>query len=194
VQTHLTLFPLEDESLITRFWSLVGRTSDGDSCWLWHGNVDLRGYGRMNHRRRAYKAYRLAWELAAGPIPEGTFVCHTCDTPTCVRNDGQGWYEVNGILRPRVGHLFLGSPADNAHDMFAKGRDAMSRGVQHSPVIAAKGEANPRAKVTEAMVREMRHRHEVDGVASADLATAYGLSVPGLRQILNRTTWKHVKD
>ena len=49
-------------------------------CWLWDGPVNAGGYGRLNKRA----AHRLSWEEHRGPIPEGMYVCHRCDTPPCI--------------------------------------------------------------------------------------------------------------
>lgn len=51
-------------------------------------------------------AGRFVWESMIGPIPEGMFVLHKCDTPRCIRLD----------------HLFLGTKADNMRDKVTKGR------------------------------------------------------------------------
>jgi hypothetical protein len=75
-------------------------------CLLWIGNVTSRGYGRVKRGGKVWQAHRFAWVEANGPIPDGVMVCHHCDNPPCVN----------------VGHLFLGSAADNAQDSSRKGR------------------------------------------------------------------------
>lgn len=75
-------------------------------CWIWTGTVNERGYGRVYSGGRMWIAHRLSWTQVNGPIPAHMFVCHRCDTPSCVNPD----------------HLFLGSPRDNVIDMAAKGR------------------------------------------------------------------------
>lgn len=96
--------PLEE-----RFWPKVRKT---DTCWWWTAGGDKAdGYGRIRAGGRGTPtllAHRAAWEITFGPIPDGLEVCHTCDTPRCVRPD----------------HLFLGTSLQNNQDMVAKGRQA----------------------------------------------------------------------
>jgi hypothetical protein len=57
--------------------------------------------------RQPVGAHRVAWILTnGGPIPEGMYVCHTCDVPACVN----------------PAHLYLGTPVDNARDVVVRGR------------------------------------------------------------------------
>lgn len=86
-----------------RFWRSVDRSGD---CWLWTAGLWPNGYGRISVNGRSVGSHRVAYELANGPIPLGSVVCHTCDRRNCVRPD----------------HLFLGSIGDNNRDMWAKGR------------------------------------------------------------------------
>lgn len=82
-------------------------------CILWDRASDSHGYGHHwdNERQRVVKAHRTAYEAFWGPIPEGMYVMHTCDTPACY----------NPL------HLVAGTHADNMRDMYAKGRQGRRR-------------------------------------------------------------------
>lgn len=101
---------------IKRFWSKVDKTSTPDGCWPWLGPLDTCGYGMIKISRRTFKAHRVAYELAYGPIPEGLEICHHCDFPGCVRAD----------------HLFAGTHMENMLD-----RDAKGRGKVRTPLTSA---------------------------------------------------------
>lgn len=66
-----------------RFWALVEKT---DTCWLWIGTRDRRGYGRFAAVWRDGKvlAHRWAYETFVGPVPDGLELDHLCRTPACV--------------------------------------------------------------------------------------------------------------
>lgn len=75
-------------------------------CWLWKGALTPSGYGVFQIMYDTFRAHRVAWTIANGPIPDGMCVCHTCDNPACVRPD----------------HLWLGTVSDNNQDKAKKGR------------------------------------------------------------------------
>jgi len=79
-------------------------------CWVWTGAMFRKGYGNVRHwngeRWTNRGAHIVTYEAAYGPVPEGLFVCHHCDTPACCRPS----------------HLFTGTQAENLADMTAKGR------------------------------------------------------------------------
>lgn len=82
----------------------------GDGCWLWIGNTNRSGYGRIGLGGRGGRkvlAHRFSYQLFNGEIPVGLHVCHSCDVPNCVNPS----------------HLWLGTDADNARDCGAKGRN-----------------------------------------------------------------------
>lgn len=68
---------------IDRFDELVDRS---DECWLWRGNQNTNGYGRVSigGRRKEY-AHRIAYKRAHGSLPDGMVVDHICRNLACVR-------------------------------------------------------------------------------------------------------------
>lgn len=92
-----------------------------DDCWEWQGGIARKtGYGRVWHNGETRLAHRVSYELAYGPIPDGTLVCHHCDNPPCVRPD----------------HLFAGSHQDNHDDRGAKGHTARGENIAQHILIA----------------------------------------------------------
>jgi hypothetical protein len=68
------------------FWAKAYRRGDDpDACWIWGGNLNDLGYGRVRVQGRLRSAHRVAYELAHGPIPEDAQVRHRCPEPACVR-------------------------------------------------------------------------------------------------------------
>lgn len=75
-------------------------------CHLWLGALSTRGYGRIMVDGKVRNAHRVSWQLAKGPIPDGAFLCHKCDTRSCINPE----------------HLFVGDQASNMADVRAKRR------------------------------------------------------------------------
>jgi hypothetical protein len=157
-----------------RFWLKVEK---GPTCWEWQGFRNRLGYGMIGMIRKGKQssihAHRMSYILNHGPIPQGMFICHHCDNPSCVRPD----------------HLFLGTPADNTHDAQRKGRMriAVPKVRGHN-----KGSRHGRHKLTEAEVAEMRARYAAGGISMTELARMYGVDLSRVSRIINRLGWQHV--
>jgi len=66
---------------VVRFWSKVNKT---DTCWLWTGGVDNKGYAGLSFGDVRVLAHRLAWVDANGPVPDGLQLDHLCRVRHCV--------------------------------------------------------------------------------------------------------------
>lgn len=147
--------------------------------WLWTGSLYPHGYGQtyapLSKRRYAHIA---AWEFATGRVvPEGLQVNHVCDVRNCVRNDDRGIYYVNGVFRPRFGHLWLGTQAENLADMDAKGR-RVPRAIVPKPEPAY----HRKPALPDAVVAGILERLAT-GARQADIAVRFGTSQPTVSRI-----------
>lgn len=149
---------------LDRLWSKV-RKSRG--CWKWAGSKLRRGYGMFSLRGKMVYAHRLVYQIVKGvQLTPDQLCCHRCDNPNCVN----------------PAHIFLGTHLDNARDRCAKGRTRTGH---------LYGEANKLAKLTTAIVREMRRRH-ANGESARSLAKRFKVSSVKARSVVNRTSWRHV--
>lgn len=133
-------------------------------CWLWTGYANPRGYGMMSMPQQSPKlAHRVSWTLYRGPVPDGMFVCHKCDTPACVNPD----------------HLFVGSNADNVKDMDGKGRR------KNSP---KHGESHPMARISNEVALSIFN----DSGKHAEIAARHGVKIGTVDQIKTGIQWSSV--
>ncbi len=138
--------------------SILSRHRIDGECWIWNGARSKGGYGQLRIDRRLFQAHRVSYEQFVGPIPEGAFVCHTCDNPSCVNPN----------------HLFAGMPKDNMADMIAKGRKKCATNLDH-PGTKIPHEQRDKIRADRALGRSLR-----------SIAAEYGVSFQTISQICNR--------
>lgn len=196
------------EKDIARFWSKVDKNGPTQPhmetpCWMWIGSINPKGYGRIGLNRKHILAHRFSCIVANGAIQQnGKCVCHRCDTPACVNPS----------------HLFVGTHADNMHDMKIKGRhgsrtkpDSRARGDRHGsrlrpecrprgdnhyartkPELLARGETQWSSKFTSDQVIAIRLLYAGGGITLKQIADRFNVVKSTIHHIIIRRTWKHI--
>jgi len=148
------------DKVVRRFWKFTDRRGDNE-CWIWNGVVNWLGYGRLLVEYKSTQAHRISWAIHHGEIPDGLHVLHTCNNRQCVN----------------PAHLFLGTQSENTAQAYHDGN-----------LHSMKGEAHPRAKLTNEKVIQIRNSSDT----AAQLAQQYGVNKATIRDILSGRRWKHI--
>ena len=153
------------EMNLSVFGKFISKISFGSEkeCWNWNAGVGSHGYGVFSVNRRSITAPRYMMTLLLDHIPDGEFVCHSCDNRKCVNPY----------------HLFLGTNAENLKDMRNKKRHCY--GVKH-----------PGAKLSEEKVRLILGELD-KSITQKVVAKKYGISAAVVARIGRGEVWKHVK-
>lgn len=170
--SHVCYVTFRSEEPDGHFWRLSARTV-GDGCWLWQGDINHAGYGRLHiggRKGRQVLAHRYSYELHYGPLPPGINVCHKCD-----ERYPKGDFTYRRCVHPD--HLFAGTQADNIADAIAKGR------------LNMKGEANPQARLSIESVRAIRD--DMNSTLS-ELAARFGVSKATAWRVRSGHGWRSV--
>lgn len=136
-------------------------------CHIWIGSATAGGYGTSVVAERIYGTtivHRALFQHLNGTAPRGAYICHECDTPSCVNPD----------------HLFLGTPTDNAQDRKMKCRSATKI-----------GHYNGRAKIKFCDLPEIR-RLIADGKDQKDIAAMFDVSQSAISRIKRGVSWGDV--
>ena len=154
---------------ILRFWSRVQKTND---CWIWTGSIfKTSGYARFcKYYGKDVIAHRMSWEIHNGPIPNGMYVCHTCDNRKCVN----------------PAHLYLGTHQDNMNDRNRKNRQARGPAIAKGR-FKRMGEDNGRAKLTKEQIESIRLLK--NDASQTELAKMFNVSQQQISRILRNILW-----
>ena len=144
-----------------------------DGCWIWTGYKN-KGYGYIHaglgKNKSPKPAYRVAWELYKGAIPETLVVRHRCPKK---RKD---------CCNPE--HLLLGTQKDNMNDA-----------IEDNTICH--GENRPQSKLSEEDALDILSNYPlVEGLNWIYIcmkAEEYEIGTSTVADICCRRTWKHLK-
>lgn len=141
-----------------------------NGCFLWTGNVNEGGYGRVRFGKALVFVHRLIYEVHHKvSLTKDIYICHKCDTPGCCR----------------IEHLWPGDPALNAADRESKGRNVVKFGEDHAHSILKESDV---IDIRQVLSQVTAPRSSIPRI----LAQKYGVSIDLIYRIRKRELWKHI--
>lgn len=136
-----------------------------DECILWPFTASHpRGYGKFKEGGKHFSVHRVICTRAHGDPPTAEHqAAHYCGKTACCNKR----------------HISWKTSAANAADKVMHGTNP-------------RGERNPRAKLNECDVRNIRLEHTKGGVTNLSLAAFFDVSLSTINRIIARETWSHV--
>lgn len=150
---------------------LLARTEkDNNGCLNWIGSSrNKAGYAGLCIDKTGVLVSRFIMELIHGEKRiKDVNVLHECDNPKCIN--------------PR--HLYLGTQAQNAADMVARGRHARMTGQRGERCVFAKLRATDIPGIRELLS---------NGAHPKVIAKSYGVSRMAISLIRDNKTWASIK-
>ena len=196
------------EDLFIEFWAKVERSGD---CLVWTGVKDTEKYGQFQVNGKPKSAYRVAYNMIVGEIPEGLELDHLCRNHSCVNPEHleavthQENARRAGIFRRRTHCIKKNHPLtpDNLY---------YSKDARGSPQRRCKkcSLANGRRRFREQQQRqtpELKGRggailtpiqviniwHAKGSIDSHKLSKFYGVASRTIRDIWCKRTWNNLK-
>jgi len=186
----------EHDAAVSEFWSYVD-IRGGRECWPWMRACGRAGYGVLTPKLAKLLGERAAHRVAVRMHDRrrpgrNLIVLHSCDNPPC--------------CNPR--HLRWGTNEQNSMDAFIARWSRLAlesklagertpteleaRGVFEREDRTIRGEQHHKAKITAAIVVEIRSMYDA-GVATGVIAAKFGLSPSHVNSVGDRQTWRHVQ-
>lgn len=139
------------------------------SCNEWNSAI-RSGYGVIKENGKLLSAHRVSYELFNGDIPEGMYVCHSCDNRLCVNPN----------------HLWLGTHSENMKDAYSKGRVVIPKNKHEFK----NGNIPINRKLTFSDAETIRSLYKLSGLTQLMIAERYNVSRTVINDIVNNNTYK----
>lgn len=146
---------------------ILNKTLKINDCWEWQGSKNRNKYGQIRYENKSgmMLVHRLSYLIFKGEIPNGMFVCHSCDNKSCCNPD----------------HLWLGTPHDNNQDCLNKNRHYKGK----------QGCESHKSKFKKEQILSIRKRIE-NGETAKKIANEFRVQQHTILAIKNKKTYKNI--